>query len=152
MNKEDVINMFKAFLDERFGEPQPDSPPTIEVAKSLDEEKRLATFVVLAPDEFDLHGDTYDAEEVEKACHDYNANCMKANLHHLLMVDDDVAYVVESYITPASFQLDDKLIKKGTWLQTWKINNDSVWDGVKTGYYTGLSIQCMATVEELEDE
>lgn len=151
MNKENLLKSFSEFLD-NFGGTKEESPPTIEVAKSLNEDKRLATFVVLSPDEVDLQGDVYSSEEVEKACYDYNRNCMKANLAHLITVDDDTAFVLESYITPVDMQLDDQIIKSGTWLQTWKINDDSVWEGVKNGYWTGLSIQCTAETEEITDE
>ena len=152
MEKKDLVKAFSEFLDNHFGAPKSAPEVNMEIMKSVNEEKRLATFVVLAPDEVDLHGDTYTSEEVEKACHDYNRNCMKANLQHLLMVDDDVAYIAESYILPCDMILDDRLIKKGSWLQTWKINSESIWKGVKDGYYTGLSIQCMADVEDIEDE
>lgn len=152
VTKEVLLEMFSEFLEKASGSTKQVVEPTAEVVKSLNEEKRLATFVVLAPDEVDLHGDIYTQEEVEKACYDYNKNCMKANLKHLLMVDDDTAYIAESYILPCDLMLDDKMIKKGTWIQTWKITSEMIWKGVKDGYYTGLSIQCMADTEELEDE
>ena len=101
---------------------------------------------------FDLHGDTYTALEVEKACNNYNRHCMKANLAHMFMVEDDVAYVAQSYTVPVDIQLDDTFIRKGSWLQTWQFTDDEIWKGVKEGKWNGLSIQCLASVEELSND
>ena len=147
LGKDELIKSFSEFLDNHFG-----ATKKIEIAKSLNEDKKLATFVVLAPEEVDAHGDIYSHEVVEDACYQYNEYCNKCNLEHLLMVGDDVSEVIESYIAPVDFQLDDVLIKKGTWLQTWKFNSDELWQQVKDGEWTGLSIQCLGTIEDLEDE
>ena len=142
------MEAFSSFLD-NFGGSKESSEPTVEVAKALDEELQEALFVALAPDEVDLHGDTYSAEEVAKACQSYNKNCMRTNMAHLFMTDDNTAYVLESYIAPVDMLLNDVTVSKGTWLQKWKIPDEEVWKGVKEGYWTGISIQCKATTESL---
>lgn len=147
INKEEFIKSFSELLDKAFGDTK-----NVEITKSLDEDKKLATFVVLAPEEVDAHGDIYSHDVVEDACYQYNEVCYKCNLEHLLMVEEDVAEVMESYIAPVDFQLDDRLIKKGTWLQTWKFNSDELWKQVKAGHWTGLSVQCMGTTEDIIDE
>lgn len=150
MNKEKLLDAFSDFLD-NFGGSQEPSEPTVEIVKALDEEKQEALFVALAPDEVDLHGDTYSAEEIAKACESYNRHCMKTNLAHLFMVDDDVSYVLESYIAPVDMQVGETLVTKGTWLQKWKITDEDIWKGLKDGYWNGISIQCTATVEKLDE-
>lgn len=156
MSKQSLLKAFSDFLDTVSGGTGKGAPEVESVVKSLDEDLMQATFVVLeaCPDEttFDLHGDTYDAAEVAKACHDYNRNCMKANLAHMFMVDDDIAYVVESYTTPVDIHLDETFISKGSWLQTWQIKDASIWEGIKSGYWSGLSIQCLAEVEDLTND
>lgn len=147
--KESLLEAFSSFLD-NFGATQESPEPTKEIAKAFDEELQEALFVALAPDEVDLHGDTYSSEEVAKACESYNRACMKTNMAHLFMTDDSTAYVLESYIAPVAMTLGDVDIAKGTWLQKWKIPDQEVWKGVKDGYWTGISIQCTATVENLE--
>lgn len=119
------------------------------IKKSLDEEQRKATFVVLAPDEVDLHGDIYTAEEIEKASDSFREHCQKANLAHMLMVDEQSVVITESYIAPVDMTIGEVNVTKGTWLQTWKFNDDSLWQGVKGGHWDGLSIQCKALTEEL---
>ena len=44
----------------------------VQITKAVNEELKQATFLVLAPDEVDLQGDTYSADEVRKACHNFN--------------------------------------------------------------------------------
>ena len=146
--KETLLEAFSSFLD-NFRGSQEVTEPTVEVAKAFDEELQEALFVALAPDEVDLHGDTYSADEVAKACESYNRSCMKTNMAHLFMTDDTTAYVLESYIAPVNMLLGETEVTKGTWLQKWKIPDQEVWKGVKEGYWTGISIQCTATTESL---
>jgi Putative phage serine protease XkdF len=124
------------------------------IAKSVNLDKRLATFVVLEPQEADgmttdQHGDWYSEEEVEKACHNFNTYCRKANLLHL--VDTDAFTFVESYISKVDMVLGDTPVKKGTWLATCYFEDEELWQGVKDGTFDGLSIQCVGTYEKLED-
>jgi hypothetical protein len=121
----------------------------IQVAKSVNEELKQATFLVLAPDEVDLHGDTYDADEVRKACHNFNQHSMTANLLHL--VDTDTFSIVESYVSPVNMVLNDKVIKAGSWLCTIQVHSDEVWSDIKSGNLTGVSISGIAKTEYLED-
>lgn len=148
--------MLQSVLDS-FGDVKTEKE-IVEVTKSLMDEERRALFVVLAPQEGettdDLHGDTYTAEEVEKACNNFNTHCMKANLFHQIETED--AKIVQSFITPSAFKLDDgREIKKGTWLQWWHFpegneTSEALWAGVKAGTFNGVSIQGRAMAEELE--
>lgn len=144
-------------IEKYFGGSEKVVEPVEQINKSVNEEQRLALFVVLEPQDgdetTDLHGDTYTAAEVEKACHGFNQHCMKANLFH--KVETEEAKIVESYIAPVDFQLDDKLIKKGTWLQSWYFPETEVgellWKSVKDGTIDGVSIHGRATTEKLDD-
>lgn len=129
------------------------------IIKSTDNEKRLATFVVLEPQNddlttTDLHEDWYDEECIEKACHDFNKNCGRANLMHSVMTDG--FSFVESYIAPVDMTINGVDIKKGTWLATIEVSNDEehswIWDGIKSGKFNGLSIQAKGIVEDIEGE
>lgn len=148
---------FEEWLEKHFGSPQQDQQTQkskVSTKKSVDTELKQATFLVLKAmtddSEPDLHGDVYYADDVAKACHSYNEYCNKANLAHLMMVDKGTAYVLESYLTPVDFQLDDHFIAKGSWLQVWQFSDDTLWEDVKKGYWNGLSIQCVAEPEELK--
>lgn len=152
MDKASIRKMFDEFLDKHFGETKEATIESFEVHKAVDQEQRLATFIVLVPNEVDLHGDIYDEVEVEKACLNFNRFCGQANVQHLIQTEN--ADIVESYIAPADFTLDTGVtITKGTWLQRWYFPETNLgnilWEDVKNGDMTGLSIGCLATEEEL---
>lgn len=141
-------------IEKFFGGSKQEATP-VEVTKAVDNEERMALFVVLEPDVVDLHGDTYSAEEVEKACNNFNVFCNKANIFHA--VETEAAKIVQSYISPADFTLDTGVeIKKGTWLQWYHFpvgdeTSDLLWEGVKSGEINGVSIGARALVEKLDD-
>lgn len=153
MDKKMLLEKFMSFLDLAVGDVSSEKS-VVEVTKSLDSEQRRALFVVLEPDVVDLHEDTYTAEEVEKACANFNTHCMKANLFH--KIETEKALIEQSFITPAGFTTDDgREVKKGTWLQWWHFpegdeTSDLLWNGVKDGSFNGVSIQGRAIVEEIE--
>lgn len=124
------------------------------ITKSLDNERRLATFVVLEPqdisDTTDLHSDYYDAETILDACVEFNKclNTRKGSLYH--MVETEGYSFIESYILPADIELDGQIIKKGTWLQTIYAEADWIWDGIKNGTFNGLSVECTGIVEDID--
>ena len=150
---DEVEKLFQKFLDFLKKEKQ-----EVSVEKSLDVEQRKALFVVLEPDVVDLHGDTYSAVEVEKACSSFNLHCQKANLFHRVETED--AIVEQSYTAPADITLEtlngEKIIKKGTWLQQWYFPegneaSDALWGMVKSGEISGISIGAYAKVEKLNE-
>lgn len=127
------------------------------IKKSLNEEKRLATFLVLEPQDedyttSDLHGDWYDLDTVEDACHSFNRFCRKANLFHL--VDTTAFEFVESYITESDMLIGEEHIKKGSWLAKIYVNKsdagDLIWKSIKSGEFNGLSVQCEGFVSDIE--
>ena len=122
----------------------------VKVAKSTNDELKQATFVVMVPDEVDLHGDVTSEEEVRKACHNFNRSLQKANLFHL--VETDSFDFIESYISPVDFVLDNRTVLKGTWLCTVQCHDDKLWSLIKSGDINGVSIGALASVEEIENE
>ena len=119
----------------------------IQIAKSQDEELKQGLYVVLEPDTVDYHGDTISPQEVRKACHNFNSNHAKANLFHL--VNTDSFSVVESYITPVDMELNTQIIKAGTWMVNLQFT-DALWDDVKAGKFSGVSIGAMGVGEDIE--
>lgn len=119
------------------------------VNKAVDEELKQVLYVAMLPDSTDLHGDNTTAEEVRKACHNFNQHCMKANLFHL--VETDSFSIAESYIAPADFILGEVLVKAGTWLVNLQIHDDDVWELVKSGEICAVSIGALATVEVVDE-
>jgi hypothetical protein len=120
------------------------------ITKAVDEELKQATFIVMVPDEVDLHGDVTSEAEVRKAMTNFNKYCMKANLFHL--VETDSFEFCESYCCPTDFVLGDKFVKKGTWLATIQALDDDLWELIKSGEINGLSIGALASVESIEED
>jgi hypothetical protein len=114
----------------------------MKLLKRLETEKREFIAPVLVPDEVDYHSHSYSEEEVHKACRNYQSTCGKANLQHDFDLAKDSAEFVEHYIAPTEMHFADAdiTVKKGTWLATMKIKNDSLWQDVKDGKFTGFSI------------
>ena len=120
------------------------------VKKSTDEELMQATFVVMVPDEVDLHGDIISEEEVRKACHNFNKCCRQPNLMHIRKTTS--FEFAESYIFPIDAEIEGREIKKGSWLCTVQCLNPDVWELIKSGEINGVSIGAVAKVEEIQNE
>ena len=132
---------------------QKSSSPTessLPMTKAVNEELKQATYIVMVPDEVDLHGDITSESEVRKACFNFNKYSMKANLFHAAATD--TFEFCESYCCPTDFILDDIVVKKGTWLATIQVYDDTLWELIKSGKVNGLSIGALASVENLEEE
>lgn len=123
-----------------------------DLAKSINEDERLFTAVVLRPDVVDAHGDIYSKDVVKQACHDYVQYCMNQNLQHKVDVEKSDVSVVESWIAPVDFALDNGEVKAGDWVMTVRIDNDDVWKACKEGAFTGFSVGCSSLIEELTEE
>lgn len=121
-----------------------------EIFKSLNEELKQATFIVMVPDEVDLHGDITAEDEVRKACYNFNAYCRSPNLFH--MTGTDLFQFAESYVLPADCEVNGIELKKGTWLTTIQALDDKLWELIKSGEINGVSIGALAYTEDLEKD
>ena len=119
------------------------------VKKSTNEELMQATFVVMVPDEVDLHGDIISEEEVRKSCYNFNKFCRQPNLMHIRKTAS--FEFAESYIIPTDVEIEGKDIKKGTWLCTIQCLDKGIWDLIKSGEICAVSIGALAQVEMLDE-
>ncbi|NUP12895.1 MAG: hypothetical protein HOW73_43200 [Polyangiaceae bacterium] len=119
------------------------------VITKTDDEKRLLYGVVLEPDTVDAQDDTYDAETVEQAAHVYLSHFRNVGLQHKQLINHWVQ-VVESFIAPIDFSMNDQLVKRGSWVMVVKVLNDDLWSRVKRKEITGFSIGGVASVEHLQ--
>jgi hypothetical protein len=120
------------------------------IEKQHNDELMQVTYVAMLPDSTDLTGDYTSAEDVRKAMESFNKSAMRANLFHRVMTDK--FHVVESYLAPTDFVLNEIPVAKGTWLMTFQINDENIWKMIKSGDITGISIGARATVETLEED
>lgn len=118
------------------------------VMKKVDTDQRLILGVVLEPDSFDLQNDIYSAEEVRKACENFNTHCMKGNVEHLITTEKLI--ITKSFILEVDAHIGEQFVKSGSWLMEMKVNDDELWSLTKSGEFGGFSIGGKATVEDIE--
>jgi hypothetical protein len=95
----------------------------------------------------DSQGDIYSKEEVRQAAHRFMEEFRNVGLMHRTLVNGRVK-ILESFVVPegtGGFELTDpdgkkQLVKEGTWLLGLRIADDKLWEQVKSGALSGLSI------------
>ena len=135
--------------------------------KTVDTEKRVIVGLALVPDKpiYRRSGDKeyniiFSKETVRKASELYlkRLKLNNATLEHDEQMTSGVS-VIESWIVEDPSKDKTALYGlnavKGAWAVTMKIDNDEVWEDVKSGKYLGLSIEGMFSdraedVEEVE--
>lgn len=134
-----------------------------EVKLSLNEEKRELLGVALIPnfpiyrrDEQGEYYITFTAESIRKIAIDFykKLNVNMADMEHTHDMEDGITYFQsmildkENGICPTAF----KDLPDGTWIVGCKVDNDSVWNAVKSGEVKGFSIDGYFHAEEPEKQ
>lgn len=119
-----------------------------------DGEERYVLGVAMEPDETDTQGDTQSIAEIRKACfkfmEQYRSGGKAGHLGemHKRMADGELA-IVENYLAPIDMTIETprgpEKVKKGTWLMGLRVFGEEIWESIKKGEYTGLSIGGFAT-------
>lgn len=110
------------------------------LVKGLDPgDERFVLGIVLEPEVVDAQGDIYSAEEVRSAAHRFLEEFGGIGLMHQMRVNDQVK-ILESYLAPTDFSLGTLVVRRGTWLLAVRVLSDELWERVKSGELTGLSI------------
>jgi len=105
----------------------------------VDTEKQEITAVVYEPLTKDAHNDEMTAEEIEKAQRSHMLQGAKSDLQHSF-TEEKGLHTVESWITKEDCEIGGQPIKKGTWMETKFVEDANLWEGVKSGKYTGFSM------------
>ena len=103
------------------------------------EAERFILGVVLEPDTVDAQGDIYSAEEIRRAAHAFMEQFQTIGLMHRLAVSDQVK-ILESYLVPSDFSIDNESIPAGSWLLAVRILSDELWAKVQEGGLTRFSV------------
>jgi len=121
--------------------------------QDIDEEKRIVMGPAMIPnkdiDRYDWFGDKYIITFSENTIKEVNEKFMKelrlknTNIFHALNINN--VTIIESWIIEdnikdksSNFGFD---LPKGTWFITMKIDNDEVWNLIKSGDLRGFSIE-----------
>lgn len=104
-----------------------------------DAEKRKIYGIVYSPDDVDAHGEFASAATIEKSSDGFmkRSNTSAIDTQHSFEVADNV-YLTESWIVRKNDAIfpDDE----GAWAVCIKVDNDEIWDQIKSGELTGLSL------------
>lgn len=129
------------------------------------DEKRLVTGLVLRPEqlinryseklnrEYDL---VFDKEEIRHLMYNFQKNGYQnnSNLHHNDNLILDGVTFVENWIVEdvnndkGNIRLSD--IKEGDWLTTAYVENDDLWERIKSGEVKGFSIEAFIDMEKID--
>lgn len=121
---------------------------TIAISKT-NKVKKMVYGIVYAPDEVDAHGDTADAETIEKASQEFMKSLKLHNIDKQHNLEVQKAYVAENWIVRKG---DELFSEVGAWAQGIKIEDEELWKECESGEITGFSLYGTAEVEEVEDE
>jgi len=112
------------------------------IRKSFSNDKREVTCVAMVADEIDAHGDLFTIECVENAAYDflstYNISKEIGLQHSGERPDIDL---IGSWFTDAGGSFDGVDAPVNSWIVKFRINDDDVWQRVKDGELTGVSIE-----------
>ena len=112
-----------------------------------DADSHYVTGIVYEPMEEDSHGNFMTEEEITKAAYWYAKNGDQVDLQHSFEPLDG-ATVVETWIAKADFEIDGEAVRKGTWLMTMEVTDESVWAGIENGEITGFSMGGLGNYSE----
>lgn len=113
-----------------------------------DSKTHFVTGVVYEPMSADAHDDFMTAEEIVKAERYFRENSNQIDIQHSFE-KSDACEVVDSWITKCDCTIGGEDVKKGTWMMTVKIEDDTLWDKVLKKEITGYS---MGGVGKYSDE
>lgn len=154
LREQDILKSYTSEITEKQLSTEDAIPlESIQVAKSLDEELKQVTYVCMRADSTDEHGDYTSANEVRKAADSFRkawlANQKLTNLFHLYKTSS--FDIIESFLSPSEMSLNGHYVNKSDWLVTLQINDDKLWDAIKSGDIVGVSIGAKAKVIDLEE-
>lgn len=102
-----------------------------------DDDQHLVYGIVLEPNTVDAQDDTVSMQEIEEAAHNYMLKSQTIGNSHRT---EAKAKIVQSYIAPTDFEIGGQVVKKGSWVMVTKVFDDSLWQSIKKGDFTGYSI------------
>lgn len=116
--------------------------------------ERLVTGIVADPENVDSYGNTISAEVIREAAFRFMEDYQNFGINHEKIDGKPVLYndkiaVVESWITREKTTIGGTEVPKGAWVLTCRVKDDSIWQGVLDGTYTGFSLEALAKRVEI---
>jgi uncharacterized cupredoxin-like copper-binding protein len=132
----------------------PAGTPEIErtiLIRKVDEDAKKIYSIVYAPGELDAHGEYADKSEVEKACYGFmrKSKNNSVDTQHDCVIDKD-CFVAENWIVRKGDALFPDKKDLNAWAVCIKVDNDEIWQKIKKGEITGVSM--WGTGKKIEED
>ena len=136
------------------------------IEKFADESKHMLTGVVAIPNKpiyrRNKDGEEYDIvfseEAIEKMAMDYMRNYRQNEVTLQHQEEANGVYLVEQWIKQDSYRDKSAVIglsedlPVGSWIQTYYVDSNEVWQRIQSGELRGLSLECALGLEEFESQ
>jgi len=136
------------------------------IEKFADESKHMLTGVVAIPNKpiyrRNKDGEEYDivfsAEAIEKMAMDYMRNYKQNEVTLQHQEEADGVYLVEQWIKQDGYRDKSAVIglsedlPVGSWIQTYYVESNDVWQRIQSGELRGLSLECALGLQEFESQ
>ena len=150
-----VEELFVSFAEDK---------PLIE--KFADDSKHMLTGVVAIPNKpiyrRNKDGEEYDivfsAEAIEKMAMNYMRNYRQNEVTLQHQEETDGVYLVEQWIKHDEYRDKSAVIglsedlPVGSWIQTYYVDSNDVWQRIQSGELRGLSLECALGLQEFESQ
>ena len=123
--------------------------PQIFELKKMIEDRMVAYGVVYAPDQVDSQGDHTSADAIRKAAYEFMREKRIENIDAEHSFNREQAYVAESWLVRKGDELfpDEP---EGAWAVGIQVADPDIWNSLKSGDLTGLSLAGVATTAPTE--
>lgn len=136
------------------------------IEKFTDDSKHMLTGVVAIPNKpiyrRNKDGEEYDivfsAEAIEKMAMNYMRNYRQNEVTLQHQEEADGVYLVEQWIKQDGYRDKSAVIglsedlPVGSWIQTYYVDSNDVWQRIKSGELRGLSLECALGLQELSSQ
>jgi len=124
--------------------------------RSETEYERKVTSIVADPLNIDSYGGSIRPEVIQRAADDFMEYFRNVGTDHLRDSDgnvinqNDKIALLENWVSRNDQEIDGQFVPKGAWIQTWRINDDEMWDKVLRGDLTGFSFVAITKKVKVE--
>lgn len=127
----------------------------------IDSDEHVVKMIVLEPEVADNHGHVVSEEEIQSAMYLWMERYKNTEVMHrdragnlfpleekILGPDDDLwkygwnneFAILECYQSPVDYFEGEELVRKGSWVLTLRVNDEDIWQKIKSKQLTGASI------------
>jgi hypothetical protein len=121
-----------------------------DIAKA-DSAQHLVWTVAMKPNDVDPEGQWASPDTIMETAHRFMLKGAGIYLEHRKDISDRVK-VVQSWVVPEDWNLDNRVVKAGSWVVVLKVLDDALWGLVEKGTFKGVSIRGVSKVRRASPE